>query len=623
MDPQDKLVLTVGRLASPKGHTYLLDAIHKIRQQWTQVRFVLAGDGPLRKELEAQAQQLGIQDHVRFLGKRDDVPDLLGIADLFVLPSISEGLPVALLEAMSTGLPVIATQLEGISSIQTLGHPDVPVYLLVPPADSDALTDAIIRMLSDAVLRERYAEAGKELIMNEYTVEKNVPALCHTLPGAPALNERSSPTRHPPSPAYGLLLTVYGILVVFLPMGAAWECYRVIRNLALWQPVYTRELILGLLLLPVLWAMVAFIAGALMLVPTFTQSSILQIRLPIRTLAFQKILRLGLSVFQRFSFSAIQWRTRLGRTRWLLIVALLVLPVWLLLHSGWGMLFTGPYYRYLLLISVSLLVAALLQEDSSQLVAAPQWVAALLLVSCAITFGQAIGDATSYPFSLTWSEGNRMWDYSVLFGHRLYDYPVDQPIQAYIDWGRQVMWGLPFLFADINIVQMRIWSGLLFSVPYMIFGWIIFHLPSSNFKKVSGSDGLWFLTGLWTFLFLNQGPIYAPLVISAILIALAWRRSKWIGLPLVFLAGYFAQASRFTWMFAPAMWAGILYFADLLPGAPASRRVNASNWKLAIAGGIAGLAGGYLYPRLAMLSWLQSIRPNPAWLLHPLRHSPT
>ncbi len=172
VSPQDKLVITVGRLAAPKGHKYLLEAIPKIRQQRTQVVFVLAGDGPLRQELETRAQQLGIQDQIRFLGKRDDVPDLLGIADLFVLPSISEGLPVALLEAMSAGLPVIATQLEGISSIQTPGDSADPAFLLVPPADSQALADAILRMLSDAALQERCAQAGKELVMNEYTVEK-------------------------------------------------------------------------------------------------------------------------------------------------------------------------------------------------------------------------------------------------------------------------------------------------------------------------------------------------------------------------------------------------------------------------------------------------------------------
>ncbi len=425
------------------------------------------------------------------------------------------------------------------------------------------------------------------------------------------MNERSSPADRPSFAVYWLKLAGYALLVLFLPLGAAWECYRVVRNLTLWQPLYTRELILGLLLLPLLWAVVASIGGNLLLVPALSLSSKIQDTHPERTSAYQKILRLGISILQRLGLLAIWWRTLLGRARWLLAIALLVLPVWLLLHSGWGTLFTGSYYRYLLLIGSSLLVAVLLRRDSDQLVAAPQWFAALLLVSAAIAFGQAVRDATSYPFSLTWSEGNRMWDYSVLFGRRLYNYPADQPIHAYIDWGRQVMWGLPFLFADISIVQMRIWSGLLFSVPYMIFGWIIFR-PLSSPGRTAG--GVWFLCGLWTFLFLNQGPIYAPLVISAILVALAWRRPLWIGLPLIFLAGYFAQASRFTWMFAPAMWAGMLYFADQFPGQPESQHIRASNWKLAIAGGIAGLCGGYLYPRLrdAVLAVITSSQPGAA-----------
>jgi glycosyltransferase involved in cell wall biosynthesis len=172
VSPQDKLVLTVGRLAAPKGHTFLLQAIYSICQPENQVVFLLAGDGPLRQTLEEQARQLGIQQQLRFLGRRGDVPDLLGICDLFVLPSISEGLPVAMLEAMNAGLPVIATRLDGIASLQTTAQTGAEPFLLVPPADSNSLAEAILRMLYDDALRECCSQAGKELVLSEYTVER-------------------------------------------------------------------------------------------------------------------------------------------------------------------------------------------------------------------------------------------------------------------------------------------------------------------------------------------------------------------------------------------------------------------------------------------------------------------
>jgi glycosyltransferase involved in cell wall biosynthesis len=168
VDQQDTLVLSVGRLAAPKGHSFLLEAIYKIRDQSSQVVFILVGDGLLRQELQAKAQQLGIQDQVRFLGRRTDVPDLLGIADLFVLPSVSEGLPVALLEAMSAGVPVIATSLKGVEDVLK----ETQAGWLVPPANPDALSDALLQLLADVALRQRLGKLGKELVMNEYTVDK-------------------------------------------------------------------------------------------------------------------------------------------------------------------------------------------------------------------------------------------------------------------------------------------------------------------------------------------------------------------------------------------------------------------------------------------------------------------
>ncbi len=102
--PGAALVLAVGRLNAEKGQSLLLQAVPAVLRRFPQTVFALAGDGPLHEELEEQAVQMGIAGRVRFLGVRQDVPDLLSAADLFVLPSRSEGMPNALLEAMAAGV---------------------------------------------------------------------------------------------------------------------------------------------------------------------------------------------------------------------------------------------------------------------------------------------------------------------------------------------------------------------------------------------------------------------------------------------------------------------------------------------------------------------------------------
>jgi len=189
---------------------------------------------------------------------------------------------------------------------------------------------------------------------------------------------------------------------------------------------------------------------------------------------------------------------------------------------------------------------------------------------------------TNFPLSLSWSEGNRLWDYAVFFGRDLYIYPVDQPLKAYIDRGRQSLWGLPFLFSNVTIAQVRLWSVIVGMIPYALLGWIVFRTPKGNRR-------LWVFMGLWVLIFLQQGPIYSPLVLAAILVAIARQKPLWLGLPLVVIAGYYAQMSRFTWMFAPAMWAVMIAFHD---HPPESLRRNIKNWGYIFVYGLAGLIGG-------------------------------
>ncbi len=161
------LLLTVGRLTVQKGHTVLLDAIAQLKKSEPPPVFVFAGDGPLRAELEQKTQQLGITQQVRFLGVRADINELLLAADIFVQPSLWEGLSLALLEALLSGVPVLATQVEGVVDVVEDGDS----ALLVRPKDAAALAAAIELMLKDEDLRNRLSRAGQQRAKTHYSVD--------------------------------------------------------------------------------------------------------------------------------------------------------------------------------------------------------------------------------------------------------------------------------------------------------------------------------------------------------------------------------------------------------------------------------------------------------------------
>ena len=168
LDDGGLLVLSVGRLVEQKGHIYLLEAIPAIVEQFPKTVFAIAGDGGQRAELEIRCEQLGISPSVRFLGTRSDVPELLQVADIFVLPSLWEGFPIALLEAMEAGLPVIATQVEGVEEIVIDGANG----LLLPPGDPEALQNALQRMLAQPDLRVNLGAAGRSLVQGTFRLEQ-------------------------------------------------------------------------------------------------------------------------------------------------------------------------------------------------------------------------------------------------------------------------------------------------------------------------------------------------------------------------------------------------------------------------------------------------------------------
>jgi glycosyltransferase involved in cell wall biosynthesis len=152
--PGTFVILQVARLDYLKDHLTAVRTLGRVARQVPDVRLVLVGEGPEGLAIEAQVEQLGLTGQVLFLGLRKDVGRLLQAADLFLLTSVSEGIPLTVIEAMAAGLPVVVTQVGGLPEVVQEGV----TGLLAPPGDDAALAD---RILSLAGRPERRAELGR------------------------------------------------------------------------------------------------------------------------------------------------------------------------------------------------------------------------------------------------------------------------------------------------------------------------------------------------------------------------------------------------------------------------------------------------------------------------------
>jgi glycosyltransferase involved in cell wall biosynthesis len=158
---------SVGSLYPVKGHTYLLKALAIVLKTRRDVVCRIAGQGQLLSHLQAEATDLGIANQVEFLGLRDDIPQFLQGIDVFVLPSLSEGLPLSILEAMAAGKPVIATNVGGVSEVIE----DRRTGFIVPPKDPEALANRILRVLTDQAVAEGLGTAGKKKVERDFSLE--------------------------------------------------------------------------------------------------------------------------------------------------------------------------------------------------------------------------------------------------------------------------------------------------------------------------------------------------------------------------------------------------------------------------------------------------------------------
>jgi glycosyltransferase involved in cell wall biosynthesis len=159
---RDVVILYVGRMDLVKGVNYLIEAAKVIVQKYKRVKFILVGDGGLRREYEILADSF---NNIIFLGWRNDIPELMRMADIFVLPSLSEGVPNVVMEASSSGLPVIASDVGGVSQLIT----NQETGILIRSRDKDALVSAICKLVEEPLFAENLGKKGRTRMIKNYS----------------------------------------------------------------------------------------------------------------------------------------------------------------------------------------------------------------------------------------------------------------------------------------------------------------------------------------------------------------------------------------------------------------------------------------------------------------------
>lgn len=166
--PQALLIGTVGRLHPQKDYPTLLQAFARLLPQYPEARLLIVGDGPLAAALHTLADELQIATHLIWLSQRTDMPVILSALDIFALASRWEGLPLAVLEAMAAGLPVVATQVGGLPEAVLPGQ----TGWLVPPGDAPALANALLSLAGDLTLRLQMGAAGRQRAADVFSAEQ-------------------------------------------------------------------------------------------------------------------------------------------------------------------------------------------------------------------------------------------------------------------------------------------------------------------------------------------------------------------------------------------------------------------------------------------------------------------
>ena len=166
----DPIIVALGRLEPQKGHRILLEAHARVLREVPRARLVCVGTGALAQELRDQTRRLQIEDGVRFVGYQSNVGDWLALADVSVLPSLFEGLPLVAIESLAAQRPMIATAVDGTTEVII----NERTGLTVPPENAQKLADALVRLLRQPELRQRLARAGRQWVLEHFSQEQQI-----------------------------------------------------------------------------------------------------------------------------------------------------------------------------------------------------------------------------------------------------------------------------------------------------------------------------------------------------------------------------------------------------------------------------------------------------------------
>lgn len=236
--------------------------------------------------------------------------------------------------------------------------------------------------------------------------------------------------------------------------------------------------------------------------------------------------------------------------RWILVLAFIALPQFLLL-GGWEQYFRLPVFRQVVFVTSGMIAGLMIPDRENRV--GERLALGIFLTTLVYVVVLKAALVVDHPFSLSWSEGNRIWDYSLYFARGRYELDGDFSLPTYMAPGRHGLWGLIFLIPNVGIRAVRFWDLVIWIVPGILLGLTAFtrkHEPSPVRR--------WALVA-WAFLFLWQGPIYSPLLLSAVLLLALYDKED---LPRsaagAALACFYAGISRWTWFAAPAIWIVLL-----------------------------------------------------------------
>src|SRR5271157_3977007 len=290
---------------------------------------------------------------------------------------------------------------------------------------------------------------------------------------------------------------------------------------------------------------------------------------------------------QKFLQGLISWRNRIGWPRWLLIALALCGPVLFYWLAGTKVYVTNPNLRFSFLLIELFLVAFLLNKNEVHLTS----VKTLLISAFALALISALVEAsltvTNYPFSIGWSEGDRLYEDSLIFGQHLYNYS-GTIVNPYGSPGSYVLWGSLFLFHGVSIELLRLWDVILGIIFPILAAWILARKIESLYLRLAFV--LWL-----TLFFIVEAPLHPPFMLAAIIVfAFMSSRSFWLRVASITVASIYVGLSRWTWIPVTAGWAILIDLILYYPHrtGPFIRRIAPTAF-LALAGLLPGLIVGY------------------------------